>query len=158
MSIFTVFLKNRNFISKIRLSKVTDYAALTTFKPRLKIALHKASMLPYNYERNHYGRHNIALPKFVNHNEQAIGLKPGISWSQVEHSTTGAIGREGIIHEFGSFHIGNYLMLRQACKYYVKGHIKFFTAHIDMYIQNKPKSKTPHWLAKIALRYAQAFG
>ena len=28
MSIFTVFLKNKNFISKIR-SKVTDYAALT---------------------------------------------------------------------------------------------------------------------------------
>ena len=28
MSIFTVFLKNRNFISKIRISKVTDYAAL----------------------------------------------------------------------------------------------------------------------------------
>ena len=28
MSIFTVFLKNRNFISKISISKVTDYAAL----------------------------------------------------------------------------------------------------------------------------------
>ena len=28
LSIFTVFLKNRNFISKIRRSKVTDYAAL----------------------------------------------------------------------------------------------------------------------------------
>ena len=28
MSIFTVLLKNRNFISKIRRSKVTDYAAL----------------------------------------------------------------------------------------------------------------------------------
>ena len=28
LSIFTVFLKNKNFISKIRLSKVTDYAAL----------------------------------------------------------------------------------------------------------------------------------
>ena len=28
MSIFTVLLKNRNFISKIRISKVTDYAAL----------------------------------------------------------------------------------------------------------------------------------
>ena len=26
---FTVFLKNRNFISKIRRSKVTDYAALS---------------------------------------------------------------------------------------------------------------------------------
>ena len=28
MSIFTVFLKNRNFISKIKRSEVTDYAAL----------------------------------------------------------------------------------------------------------------------------------
>ena len=28
---FTVFLKNRNFISKIRISKVTDYAALSQF-------------------------------------------------------------------------------------------------------------------------------
>ena len=27
---FTVFLKNRNFISKIKRSKVTDYAALTS--------------------------------------------------------------------------------------------------------------------------------
>ena len=27
---FTVFLKNRNFISKVRRSKVTDYAALKT--------------------------------------------------------------------------------------------------------------------------------
>ena len=25
---FTVFMKNRNFISKIKISKVTDYAAL----------------------------------------------------------------------------------------------------------------------------------
>ena len=29
LSIFTVFLKKRNLISKIRTSKVTDYAALT---------------------------------------------------------------------------------------------------------------------------------
>ena len=28
LGIFTVFLKNRNFISKIKRSKVTDYAAL----------------------------------------------------------------------------------------------------------------------------------
>ena len=28
MFTITVFLKNRNFISKIRISKVTDYAAL----------------------------------------------------------------------------------------------------------------------------------
>ena len=29
LSIFTVLLKNRNFISKIRRTKITDYAALT---------------------------------------------------------------------------------------------------------------------------------
>ena len=29
---FTVFLKNRNFISKIRISKVTDYTALNDLK------------------------------------------------------------------------------------------------------------------------------
>ena len=29
---FTVFLKNRNFISKIRISKVTDYAVLSRNK------------------------------------------------------------------------------------------------------------------------------
>ena len=31
---FTVFLKNRNFISKIRRSKVTDYAALNELSHR----------------------------------------------------------------------------------------------------------------------------
>ena len=30
MNIFTVFLKNRNFISKIRISKVRDFATLTS--------------------------------------------------------------------------------------------------------------------------------
>ena len=30
LSIFTVFLKNKNIIFKIRRSKVTDYAALST--------------------------------------------------------------------------------------------------------------------------------
>ena len=41
MSIFTVFLKHRNFISKIRISKVTDYAALmeTYFLNEKKIAI-----------------------------------------------------------------------------------------------------------------------
>ena len=34
-SIFTVFLKNRNIISKMKISKVTDYAALN-FKPSSK--------------------------------------------------------------------------------------------------------------------------
>ena len=37
------------------------------FKLRLKIARNYALMLPYNYMRNHYGRHYMALPKFVNH-------------------------------------------------------------------------------------------
>ena len=35
LSIYTVFLKNRNFISKIRISKVTDNAALSESKERL---------------------------------------------------------------------------------------------------------------------------
>ena len=36
---FTVFLKNRNFISKIRRSKVTDYAALAVIilQPNMQI-------------------------------------------------------------------------------------------------------------------------
>ena len=33
---------------------------LTTFKSRLEIAWNYALMLPYNYMRNHYGRHYIA--------------------------------------------------------------------------------------------------
>ena len=33
MSIFTLFLKNKNIIFKIRRSKVTDYAALRTNIP-----------------------------------------------------------------------------------------------------------------------------
>ena len=40
-------------------------------------------------------------------NKQAIGLKPGTTWSQVEHSTTAAMGKEGMIHELSSFHKGN---------------------------------------------------
>ena len=43
------------------------YAHKTTFKSCLEIAWNYALMLTYNYMRNHYGRHNIALPKFVNH-------------------------------------------------------------------------------------------
>ena len=35
---FTVFLKNRNFISKIRISKVTDYEALTLKAPRQNVS------------------------------------------------------------------------------------------------------------------------
>ena len=38
MSNVTVFLKNRNFNSKIRISKVTDYAALITL-PQITTAL-----------------------------------------------------------------------------------------------------------------------
>ena len=33
-------------------------------------------------------------------NKHAIGLKPGTTWSQVEHPTTAAMGKEGMIHEF----------------------------------------------------------
>ena len=33
LSIFTVFLKNKNIIFKIRRSKVTDYAALNYYQP-----------------------------------------------------------------------------------------------------------------------------
>ena len=40
---------------------------LNYFLSRLEIAWNYALMLPYNYMRNHYGRHYIALPKFVNH-------------------------------------------------------------------------------------------
>ena len=36
---FTVFLKNRNFISKIRISKVTDYAGLTCKTARFPVPL-----------------------------------------------------------------------------------------------------------------------
>ena len=43
------------------------YDPKTTFKSCLEIAWNYALMLPYNYMRNHYGRHYIALPKFVNH-------------------------------------------------------------------------------------------
>ena len=43
------------------------YDHKTTFKLRLEIAWNYALMLPYNCMRNHYGRHYIALPKFVNH-------------------------------------------------------------------------------------------
>ena len=43
------------------------YDPKNTFKLRLKIVWNYALMLPYNYFSNHYGRHQIALPKFVNH-------------------------------------------------------------------------------------------
>ena len=37
-------------------------------------------------------------------NKQAKGLKPGPTWSQVERYATEAMGKEGMIHEFRSFH------------------------------------------------------
>ena len=43
------------------------YDPKTTIKSDLEIARNYALMLPYNYMRNHYGRHLIGLPKFVNH-------------------------------------------------------------------------------------------
>ena len=44
-----------------------------------------------------------------------LGLKPGTSCSQVEHFTTEPMAKDGMIQEFGSFHIDNKLMLRPAC-------------------------------------------
>ena len=35
------------------------------------------------------------------------GLKPGTTWSHIDYSTTKPMGKEGMVHEFGSFHIGN---------------------------------------------------
>ena len=37
LSIFTVFLKNRKFISKIKRSKVTDYAAVKLISWEIKL-------------------------------------------------------------------------------------------------------------------------
>ena len=45
---------------------------------------------------------NEQINKYTN--KQAIGLKPGPTWSQVEHFTTVAMGKKGMIHEFSSFH------------------------------------------------------
>ena len=46
---FTAFLKNRNFISKIRISKVTDYAALSVhvIKENQSICLYDNIVLFY---------------------------------------------------------------------------------------------------------------
>ena len=51
LSIFTVFLKNRNFISKSRISEVTDYAALTycNIMQQCTITLHPS--VKYNLSR-----------------------------------------------------------------------------------------------------------
>ena len=55
MSIFAVFLKNRNFISKIRRSKVTDYAALRRKKLEknhdlfLEVSQTKKTVRKHNY-------------------------------------------------------------------------------------------------------------
>ena len=59
LSIFTVFLKNRNIISKIRRSKVTDYAAL---KDKYCLARMEANL------RN-ASSHRINLSKLTHHDE-----------------------------------------------------------------------------------------
>ena len=48
---FTVFLKNKNIISKIRRSKITDYAALTVkaFSSLVLSIGHDTSILFYKY-------------------------------------------------------------------------------------------------------------
>ena len=68
------------------------------------------SLYPFN---DKHKQTNKQTNKLVN--KQTIGLKPGTYWSQVEHYTTEPMGEEGMIHMFDSFHIGNKLMLRQAC-------------------------------------------
>ena len=44
----------------------------TTLKSRLEIVGYNVLMLPYNYTRNQYGRHYIALPKFVLYIPQVV--------------------------------------------------------------------------------------
>ena len=60
LSIFAVFLKNRNIISKIRKSKVTDYAALSKFFKR-KIAF---ISLPINLNVFWVLKKNVSLRWF----------------------------------------------------------------------------------------------
>ena len=43
---FTVFLKNRNFISKIRISKVTDFAALSQNKVMFGLPTYDCVYIP----------------------------------------------------------------------------------------------------------------
>ena len=72
LSIFTVFLKNRNFISKIRRSKVTDYAALNDSALMKKMATRE--MIKNNLKWN---IPSCPLPKLPNENIAAtskIGL------------------------------------------------------------------------------------
>ena len=68
--------------------------------------------MPLYHSHDKHKQTNKQISKHTN--REAIGLKPGTTWSQVEHSTTEPMGKEGLIHEFGSFHKGNKLMLRQA--------------------------------------------
>ena len=56
LSIFTVFLKNRNFTSKIKRAKVTDYAALTC---RWRSIFHISGPL---YRCNWLAAHRADLP------------------------------------------------------------------------------------------------
>ena len=48
---------------------------------------------------------NEQVDKYTN--KQAKGPKPGTTWSQVEHPTNAAMGKEEMIHKLSSFHKGN---------------------------------------------------
>ena len=65
MSIFTVFLKNKNIIFKIRRSKVTDYAALTAKLLKQGYRYHKIRKAFSKF----YYRHSELIVKYN------IGLK-----------------------------------------------------------------------------------
>ena len=62
MRIFTVFLKNRNFISKIKRSKTTDYAALRNNSIGLGFIYNfKDPIHLYNFKSEYY----IALQFYI---------------------------------------------------------------------------------------------
>ena len=62
---FTVFLKNKNFISKIRRSKVTDYAALRFGNSNVSIAIRHNKHSGTVRMRIHYVRRLHALPNCI---------------------------------------------------------------------------------------------
>ena len=49
LSIFTVFLKNKNIIFEMRRSKVTDYAALTNFDNLRRNILEFVAIIEMNF-------------------------------------------------------------------------------------------------------------
>ena len=51
-SFFTVFLKNRNISSKIKRSKVTDYAALRIENKNVNNTITKYIILPWKHALN----------------------------------------------------------------------------------------------------------